>query len=62
MNGLECVAHLRRHLPLACIVVVTQFGNEALRDRARLAGADTVVPKDDLNRLQMISCGSGFSR
>lgn len=51
MNGLECVRLLRERLPLACIVVVTQFGNESLRTRARQAGADSVVFKDDLERL-----------
>jgi DNA-binding NarL/FixJ family response regulator len=55
MNGLECVRHLRATLPLACIVVVTQFGNEALRDRARFAGADSVVLKDDLNQLPLVT-------
>lgn len=55
MNGLECVRRLRAHLPLACIVVVTQFGNEALRDRARSAGADSVVLKDDLNQLPLVT-------
>ena len=57
MNGLECVRRLRERLPLACIVVVTQFGNEALRERARRAGADSVVFKDDLNQLQKVTRG-----
>ena len=57
MNGLECVRQLRERLPLACIVVVTQFGNETLRDRARHAGADSVVFKDDLNELPQVTRG-----
>jgi two-component system response regulator (stage 0 sporulation protein F) len=55
MHGLECVRHLRQRLPLACIVVVTQFGNEALQDRARIAGADSVVCKDDIHGLQDVT-------
>ena len=55
MNGLECVRHLRAKLPLACIVVVTQFGNETLRHRARFAGADSMVCKDDLNQLPVVT-------
>jgi len=55
MNGLECVRRLRAELPLACIVVVTQFGNAALRDRARSAGANSVVFKDDLNQLPLVT-------
>ncbi len=57
MNGLECVRQLRERLPLSCIVVVTQFGNETLRDRARLAGADSVVYKDDLDQLPQVTRG-----
>lgn len=57
MTGVECVRRLREQLPLACIVVVTQFGNETLRDRARHAGADSVVFKDDLNQLQQVARG-----
>jgi len=57
MNGLDCVRQLRERLPIACIVVVTQFGNETLRDRARHAGADSVVFKDDLNQLQQVTRG-----
>ena len=55
MKGLDCVQRLRERLPLACIVVVTQFGNETLRERARHAGADSVVFKDDLDRLPQVT-------
>lgn len=57
MNGLDCVRLLRERLPLACIVVVTQYGNETLRDRARLAGADSVIFKDDLDQLPQVTRG-----
>ena len=57
MNGLDCVRRLRERLPLACIVVVTLFGNESLRDRARLVGADSVVFKDDLDQLPQVTRG-----
>ncbi len=55
MNGIDCVRRLRERLPRACIVVVTQFGNEALQERARSAGADSVVFKDELARLQDVT-------
>lgn len=57
MNGLDCVRRLRERLPLACIVVITQYGNESLRERARLAGADSVVFKDDLAQLPEVTRG-----
>ena len=57
MNGLQCVERLRERLPLACIVVVTQFDNESLRERSRRAGADSVVSKDDLERLPQVTRG-----
>jgi len=57
MNGLECVQRLRERLPLACIVVVTHFGNESLHERARRAGADSVVFKDDLDQLSQVTRG-----
>jgi CheY-like chemotaxis protein len=57
MNGLDCVRRLRDQLPLACIVVVTQYGHESLHGRARIAGADSVVLKDDISQLQDITRG-----
>lgn len=55
MGGLECVRQLRERVPLACIIVVTQFDNDRLRDRARQAGADAVVCKDDLAQLPQVT-------
>lgn len=52
MDGLTCIHHLRILHPSAHIAVVTQFDNDALRSRARQAGADTYVIKDDLEPLQ----------
>jgi len=57
MNGLQCVERLRVRLPLACIVVVTHFDNESLHERARRAGADSVVFKDDLGQLPQVTRG-----
>ena len=57
MNGLECVERLRERVPLACIVVVTQFGSDSLRARALRAGADSVVLKDDLDQLPLVTRG-----
>lgn len=52
MDGLTCIHHLRLLHPAAHIAVVTQFDNDALRARARQAGADFYVIKDDLEPLQ----------
>ncbi|HVY24685.1 MAG TPA: response regulator transcription factor [Steroidobacteraceae bacterium] len=52
MDGLTCIHHLRLLHPSAHIAVVTQFDNDALRARARQAGADTYVIKDNLEPLQ----------
>jgi len=51
MDGLTCVKLLRERHPTAHIAVVTQFDHDALRTRARFAGADTYVLKDDLESL-----------
>ena len=52
MDGLTCIHHLRILHPASHIAVVTQFDNEMLRARARQAGADTYIVKDNLEPLQ----------
>ena len=52
MNGLTCVHQLRKLHPASHIAVVTQFDNDELRVRARQAGADTYIVKDNLELLQ----------
>ncbi len=52
MDGLTCIHHLRLSHPASHIVVVTQFDNDALRVRARQAGADSYIVKDNLELLQ----------
>lgn len=52
MDGLTCVQHLRRLHPDCHIAVVTQFDHDGLRVRARQAGADTYIVKDNLELLR----------
>jgi DNA-binding NarL/FixJ family response regulator len=52
MHGLTALQLIRRRHPLANIVVVTQFDHDTLRTRARAAGADNFIMKDDLTVLR----------
>jgi len=52
MDGFTCVQHLRRLHPDAHIVVVTQYDHDGLRVRARQAGADMYIAKDNLELLR----------
>lgn len=52
MDGITCIQHLRKMHPATHIAVVTQFDNDTLRTRARQAGADIYVTKDNLVPLQ----------
>lgn len=57
MSGFATVAQIRAAHPQAFIVVVTQLDAEVLRDKAREAGADAYVCKDDLSPLRHLACG-----
>jgi len=52
MDGLTCVQQLRRLHPDSHIAVVTQFDHDGLRARARQAGADAYIVKDNLELLR----------
>ena len=44
-TGLELIAHVRRTLPDAHIVVLTSYDDDEARSAARTAGADMFLPK-----------------
>jgi DNA-binding NarL/FixJ family response regulator len=51
MSGLTCVQQLRALHPATQIAVITQFDNDALRARAKQAGANIYITKDNLEPL-----------
>lgn len=52
LDGLTCIEQLRQRLPAAHIAVVTSFDHDQLRTRARFAGADTYILKENLDTLR----------
>jgi CheY-like chemotaxis protein len=52
MDGLTATRLLRAKYPEAHIMIITQHHNPALRERAREAGAEGFLPKEDLLELR----------
>ena|SRR5712671_2421504 len=52
MHGLAAVQNIRSAHPMANIIVVTQHDHDTLRARARRAGADNYITKDNLEALR----------
>ncbi|MEZ6058703.1 MAG: response regulator, partial [Planctomycetaceae bacterium] len=49
MNGLELVQAIKRKFPLTPVVLMTAQGSEALAVQALQLGADSYVPKQQMN-------------
>lgn len=52
MGGWECIRRLRALLPRAALIVVTGLKNELAWQSALRAGANRVLLKDDLTRIE----------
>jgi len=48
MNGIEATRNIRRGWPKACVLIVTDYDEPALRELARSAGAEKYFLKDSL--------------
>jgi DNA-binding NarL/FixJ family response regulator len=52
MDGLTATRRIKSAFPEARVLVVSQWDNTALRERAKLAGAEGYVSKSDLRPLK----------
>ena len=54
LDGLAATRQIKQVYPQARIVIVSQWDNPAMREAARLAGAEDYVAKSDLSPLRRI--------
>jgi len=62
VDGLAATRQIKAAFPDACIVMVTSYYEQSLRDEARLAGACGYVLKDNLMELRNLLAGTAQTR
>ena len=54
MDGITATQHIIQHFPSAKIIIVTDYGNESLRNAATKAGAVGYILKENLQELNTL--------